>query len=123
MSSGNYPPGQEHNPKAPYNQVDKPDKEFDVTVSQTLSKNTSVTTQDYIEEDCLYGPEFDTSNVDWHEEYSNQHYTPLDLINELKMIFETYKNGGTLEPTKQKINCILKECANWVQDDLEIIRD
>ena len=47
MGSGYYPPGTENDPKAPYNQVDPPDKEIEVLVSITLSKTVKVRVNDY----------------------------------------------------------------------------
>ena len=50
--SGYYAPGTEFHPDAPWNQVDNPEKEFDVTCCQTLSKTVSVLTCDYIPGAC-----------------------------------------------------------------------
>ena len=47
MESGYYPPGAEFDPRAPYNQVDLPEKEIEVTISVTLSKTVKVTVDDY----------------------------------------------------------------------------
>ena len=38
MESGYYPPGAEFDSNAPWNQIDLPKKEIEVTVSVTLSK-------------------------------------------------------------------------------------
>ena len=45
--SGYYPPGAEHDPNAPWNQVDNPEREIEVTVSVTLSKTVKVRVSDY----------------------------------------------------------------------------
>ena len=37
--SGYYPPGAEHDPNAPWNQEELPEREIEVTVSVTLSKS------------------------------------------------------------------------------------
>lgn len=43
----NYPPGAANDPNAPYNQVENPEVEIDVTVSITLSKTVQVLVTDY----------------------------------------------------------------------------
>ena len=50
MESGYYPLGAEHDPNAPYNQVDPEPIEIEVTVSVTMSKTVKVKVNDYIDE-------------------------------------------------------------------------
>ena len=40
--SGYYPPGAEHDPNAPWNQEELPEREIEVTVSVTLSKTVKI---------------------------------------------------------------------------------
>lgn len=77
-----------------------PEKDFEVTCSQTLSRTAKVTTDNYIPgaEGCDYEPDGeggynafgwhdddDTSDTNWADEYKeNGHYTPLQLIQMLK---------------------------------------
>lgn len=130
-----YPAGAEHDPDAPYNQVEVPDHDFDVTVAQTLVKSTIVTTNKYIPEfdeetghvDC------DTYDTDWAEEYSNDdHYTPLELINEFKKYLEeewdVLKNAAEANDVetkmkKRKIAHLIEECEDWAEEDFEITED
>ena len=42
IESGYYPPGAEHDPNAPWNQVDPEPRKVEVTVSITLSKTVEV---------------------------------------------------------------------------------
>ena len=37
----NYPPGAANDPNAPYNQVDTPEKEFEITCCQVLSRTVT----------------------------------------------------------------------------------
>ena len=46
--SGYYPAGAEFDPRAPWNEVELPPKEVEVTVSITISKTTKVPVMDYI---------------------------------------------------------------------------
>ena len=97
--SGYYPPGAEHDPNAPWNQVDNPEKEIEVTVSVTLSKTIKVKVSDYDiidsgkDEDDNYFEEIDYSNCDLKEAVTNQELLPQD------------------------------KCPDWEIDDFEVILD
>ena len=124
----NYPPGAD-GPDAPWNQEDTPEKEFEVTISQTLSKNTTVCTADYCPGGCYQETEWDidgchtvacyepddTSDTDWKAAYNNEHYTPLGLIQEFKEMLE--KNTPISESRRKHL---IEECMNWIEDDLEV---
>lgn len=146
MSFGdNYPPGAANDPNAPYNEVEVPEKDFEVTCSQSLSKAVTVTTNDYIpgasgvdyEPDdeggccaCGWQDDDDLSNTNWRTAYEeNGHKTPLQLIGMLKEYLkkdlsnvdniakETNQNVAFL---KRKFEHLIEECEDWVEDDLEI---
>ena len=123
----NYPPGAD-NPQAPWNREETPEKDFEVTVYQSLRKNTTITTSDYIEEKCiepengLYEVVENTENTNWKEEYSeNEHYTPLQLINLFKRYLEG-ELGGTARISKfpSYLKHLVEECDNWVEEDFYI---
>ena len=128
--NSNYPPmSQSEWDNAPWNQNDPEEKEFKVTISQTLSKSTTVTTSDYIPGGYFPETEWDidgyhtitchepddTSDTDWRSAYNNEHYTPLGLIQEFKEMLE--KNTPIPE-TRRKY--LIDECMNWIEDDLEV---
>ena len=46
--SGYYPAGAEFDPRAPWNEVELPSKEVEITVSVTISKTMKVPVGDYI---------------------------------------------------------------------------
>ena len=46
--SGYYPAGAEFDPRAPWNEVELPPKDVEVTVSVTISKTMKVPVEDYI---------------------------------------------------------------------------
>ena len=140
----NYPPGAD-NEYAPWNEPTIPEKEFDVTCSQSLSKTVTVTTNNYIpgasgvdyEPDdeggyCAVGwhdPD-DTSDTDWEEEYSNEHYTPLELIELYKeTLKEQLKSWEGMDDTVsaktqiRKIEHLIEECDNWTEDETEYVED
>lgn len=98
---------------APWNMEDKQDKKFDCNVSQTLSKNTSVYTNDY-EYDC---GSLITDSVPWEDTYCEQHYTPLDLIQAFERLLEKLKEEGSVVWKDYYLE-FLKECNGWVEDEL-----
>lgn len=121
MFGGGYPPGAEHDPRAPYNQEEPPERDFDVTVCQSLSKQTTVTSQSYyIERDEECPDVIKTIDVNWEKEYSNQHFTPLELIEEFKKCLENETIIGMNHRYKQRL---IEECSNWVEDETEVIEE
>ena len=87
--NSNYPAmSQSQWDSAPFNEPDVPEKEFDVTISQTLSKSTSIYTQDYQPEyDEENGHVYaDTSQTDWKKAYNDAAMTPLDIIQSAEKI-------------------------------------
>ena len=145
IESGYYPPGAEFDPNAPYNEVDVPEKDFEITCCQVLSKTVNVCTNNYIPGGC--GVDFedgvacgwqdpdDTSNTSWSNEYKeNGHYTPLQLIGMLKMRVEKELKDLENAPidTKQpyakaaevrRLKHLIEECDNWCEDETEFIND
>ena len=122
IESGYYPPGAEHDPNAPYNQHENPEEEFEITVSQTLSKTVTVFTSNYnLEVDCDEGGCYrncDTSDTPWKEVYEEDHHTPLQLIGFLKRLLEG--NEPISDSLKKQL---IEECDNWCEDDCEIIEN
>jgi hypothetical protein len=130
--SGYYPSGAEHDPNAPWNQRDTEEREFSVTVSQTLSKNTKVYTNDYIPGEQFEEKEWDgdgycsvtyqepddTSETNWKEAYKIEHDTPLHLLSLFKRVLE---GDIRLEELKEnRKNYLIQECSNWIEDDFEV---
>jgi len=126
-----YPPGAYDDPNAPYNEIEVPERDFDVLISQTLSKNTEVLTNDYlyhewVEEDEMgkrLEKEWDTSDTNWEEAYINNHYTPLQLIELFKEHLEKALESTEDKSTKKRYQELIKECSDWVEDDIEVFED
>ena len=134
----NYPPGVESNPNAPWNQNDPKEKEFEVTISQTLSKSTTVTTSDYTPGG--YFPETerdidgyhtitcheldDTSDTNWKEAYKGEHLTPLQLIGEFKGFLTKYLPDPIIDVKRfQRFKYLINECEGWIEDEIEVIEE
>lgn len=132
-----YPPGAD-TPSAPWNQPEIPEKEFEVTISQTLSKTVTVFTDDYVpgasgvdyEPDdeggyCSVGyqdPD-DTSDTHWSEVYhDNDYHTPEQLIGLFKRYLEAELGGKQDIPKSPSyLKHLIEECSDWCEDDIEYI--
>ena len=126
----------DHSPNTPWNEPEIPEKEFDVTCSQTLSKSTTLWTNDYIpgasgvdyEPDgeggyCASGwhDDPDTSDTNWSDEYhDNDHYTPLQLIELFRKHLEVELNNSNIP--QNRVNTykhLIEECEGWTEDETE----
>lgn len=133
--SGYYPEGTEYSSDAPWNQKSLPEEKFEVTISQTLSKNTTVHTDDYIPGEVYPEVEYDdggcctvtckepndTSETDWKKAYNEEHRTPLYLIQLFKHLLEGSIDLGDIHISRRAY--LIKECSDWVEDDLEVCED
>lgn len=123
--NSNYPPmTQSQWDSAPFNEVEVPERQFDVCISQTLSKSTEVTTNDYVpvvdqDEDGCYSYS-DTSDTDWRKAYKNEHLTPLQLIGELKDFLTKHLPDPVVDIVEhKKWKRLIEECEGWIEDETE----
>lgn len=147
IESGYYPAGSEHDPDAPWNEVEVPEKDFDVTISQSLSRDITVTTNNYVpgasgvdyEPDgeggycsCGWQDSDDTSDTDWAEVYKeNGHLTPLQLIEKFHAILKVEQKNVERRQVKKfspirkmklgLIKHLIAECEGWTNDETEIV--
>lgn len=107
-------------------------KEFDVFVTQTLSKDSTIITRDYITrvntEYNQQGKAFhetydDTSNVNWIKEYKKNQHTPLEIINACRDICNFFLKSNIDHVGDINIKPLLKSCEGWVEDDFEVLKD
>ena len=114
--SGCYPPGAEHDPNAPWNQIDNPEREIEVTVSVTLSKTVKIKVSDYEitdfgkDEDGEYFKDIDYSNCDFKGAVKEQVVLPQDAW--------IYMNPRTNRQIKA-----YADISNWNVDDFEVIKE
>ena len=144
-----YPAGAYSDPSAPYNDYDVPEKEFEVTCSQTLSKTSIVVTDNYIpgaegcdtepDDEGGYHAEYwhdpdDTSDTNWAEEYKeNGLKTPLELIALLKEYLqkdlEKWKEEDKKDPHKwaatqvRKYEGLIEQCEGWIEDEVDFVQE
>lgn len=138
--NSNYPAmSQSQWDSAPFNEPIIPDKEFEVTCSQSLSKTVNVLTNNYVpgasgvdyesddEGGCYasgwHDPD-DTSDTNWADEYHlNEHYTPLQLIELFKQHLENELNRMAEVKNEKWIKHLIEECSDWTEDDTEYVED
>lgn len=136
--TGYYPTGAQNDPNAPYNEPITPKRNFNVTISQTLSKDVVVKTDQYkteydAEDNCSC---VNTEDTNWSEEYAKQHYTPLKLIKIFKEYLkiklkehmeldESRLNANVFawDRTKTRLEHLIQECEGWTEDEIEIFEN
>lgn len=106
----NYPIGAD-TPDAPWNQVENPEREVEVTISITLSKTVKIKVKDYEivdsgrDEDGEYFEDIDYSNCDLKSAVEEQVFLPQDAGD--LMVKNNIKEGRDLQ--------------NYIVDDFEVI--
>ena len=135
--SGYYPLGTEHNPNAPYNQVEPEEVEVNVAISQTLSRSAKILVTDYtanewenVEPDdegvffITREVEYDFSNSDLKGAYEEQEYTIPKLLDYLKTyLIADIANCNIDSCKKQKLQHILDCCEGWEVDETEVVKE
>lgn len=126
MSASNYPPGvSDSTIGTPWNEPTVPEREFDVTISQTLSRDTSICTDDYLPEfeeetGCTYA---NTEDTDWRRAYNNAAMTPLEIIEAADKIAKALIEQGKTRIGGVYLKDLVKECEGWVEDDIEVMEN
>lgn len=111
--SGYYPPGADTK-DAPWNQVDNPEREIEVTVSVTLSKTVKIKVSDYSitdsgkDEDGEYFEDIDYSKCDLKRAVEEQITLPQDAYKYVKGEFD---------------NDQYNDLKGWCVDDFEVIEE
>lgn len=135
MESGYYPPGAEHDPNAPYNQVDPPEREFKVTATFSVDKEVTVRTSDYEAEedwddDMGKCESIDTSDTNWIAAYQEQHESIEDLLCAFKELLDEHITTMIddmqchIEIDKARLKrfqYLKSECEGWVTHDFEVV--
>ena len=129
-----YPPGAD-TPDAPWNQVEYPEEEFNVTIVETLSKDVTIFTNNYnLEMDCDEGGCYrncDTSDTPWKDEYKKQGCTAIETIIAVKTYLEEVRLEQLIELSRcrsltteeQKelrvVKDLIEQCSDWKQEEIE----
>ena len=116
MDNYNYPMGADTK-DAPWNQVDNPEREIEVTVSVTLSKTVKIKVSDYEitdsgkDEDGEYFEDVDYSDCDLKGAVEEQIYLPQ----EAGQLIEDFAIGTV------KAKNIVEDLSNWNVDEMEVV--
>jgi hypothetical protein len=138
--SGYYPGGlTDFTPGCPWSEPEIPERDFEVTCSQSLSRTATVTTNNYIpcvDEGCDDGVGYhdelaDTSDTNWAEEYhDNDHYTPIQLLGlykeTLKEQLKSWEGMDEIPSAKaqiRRIEHLIEECEGWTEDETEYVEN
>lgn len=115
-SNSNYPiMTQSQWDNAPFNQEDLPEKQFEAFISCSLSKDITISSNDY-NPNGKYGNEELNNPVN---AYRENHYTILELLDilsdvaKMKLIDNKNHSKYYLDEWTQ----ILNDCSGWVVDD------
>lgn len=124
--SANVPMGAEYDSMTPWNEIENKEVERECVVTETISRTVTLSTTDYVAEEdwddelgkCISA---DTSETDWEEEYSNQEYTVLELIDKLKAyVEEDIKNTSPNTGKGRELQRLLSACSGWEQVESEV---
>lgn len=107
--SGYYPPGAEHDPNAPWNQVDNPEREIEVTASVTLSKTVKVRVSDY--------KITDSGKDEDGECFKDIDYSDCDLKGAVEEQIVLPQSAYMYVKNNPKVH---EDLSNWCVDDLEV---
>ena len=111
--NSNYPPmSQSEWDNAPWNQVDNPEREIEVTVSVTLSKTVKIKVSDY--------EITDSGRDDDGEYFEDVDYSNCDLKGAVEEQIVLPQSAHMYVKNNPKVH---EDLSNWCVDDFEVILD
>ena len=118
-----YPEGAYSDPSAPYNEVEYPERDFDMAVSVTLTRDATITTNQYnaYMDDEDGHTEYETDNIDWKDEYESQYWTIPQLLDKMCGLLEKWKPEKIERADKYLYERIMDESTGWEQEETEVI--
>lgn len=120
----NYPAGAEFDPRAPYNQPEPVEHEFDVSVEAILSMDCQVTipvypTVDYDEDGrSVY---YEASSSELKAGFKDGYYTPLELIKKLHDVMKVRAKRCKSKALKREAEYLVEQCELWLDADDECL--
>lgn len=126
MDNYNYPMGSDTS-SAPWNQVEYPEKEIEVTVSITLSKTLKINVDDYEveegrDEDGEYYSDINFDNCDLIKAVREQYTLPNELASFTTEMFNQDLNLKAVGMPRYLKNAII-DCEDWNVDEFEVIKE
>ena len=121
----NYPLGAD-NENAPWNEKENKVKEFMCEATVILTKRLNVATQNYIEEEPEY-PDFmgaiDTTDVDWEEEYANQHFEFTEMLTRMRSLLRKWQPSDLSFNEIRELEELLDDANNWELYEIQVQQD
>ena len=116
-----YAPGS-NTPDAPWNEVSYPERDFDVEVTETVSRKTYITSDNY---NLWYDDEdgsttVDTDPVEFAKCYEEQCWSIVELVDHMKAMLEKWRPAEVSKKDKEEYERILEEADGWEAVDMEI---
>lgn len=123
-----YPAGAYDDPNAPYNQSEPPAIERTCEVVETISRTVEISTTNYTYYppepwNGIYSAEYDTENVNWHEEYNEQYLSLVDLISNMRDLLSKLDNNVLSRHEQHLLKQVLKESEGWEAVDTDVTID
>lgn len=120
--SSNYPAGAEHDPNAPYNLEEYPEREFSVTISVTLTKTDKLNTDNYeVDDDPVEKyVSLNCTEDDWETRYKEQRNTLPMLLDELKRYAEAELKNTTDSSRRAELKDIIADCEGWEVEEVMV---
>ena len=115
--SGYYAPGTEFDPRAPWNQVDPPEREFDCEAIVNLSRTATVTTQSLYLDDEVGCWVFDKENADLRQDYRNCYASIPELMDELVKYIDGELQGDVSSDRRWELQRLKDSATGWQVDD------
>lgn len=115
---------------------DNSKREFEVTITEVLSKSVKVNTDDYIPEEDWDDDEGkiivpNTEDTDWNKAYKDKHETIESLLKEfvnlidirIQDVLNTEEIYTGTERYIKRLEYLKKECMNWYVEECEVVED
>lgn len=118
-----YPAGAYNDPNAPYNEVEYPEHDFDMAVSVTLTRDATITTNQYnayVDNEDGH-TEYETDSIEWKNEYESQYWTIPQLLDKMRTLLDKWKPEKMERADKHLYERIMDESTGWEQEEMEVI--
>ena len=117
-----YAPGSYYDDQAPWNDSSNPERDFDVEVTETVSRKTYITSDNY---NLWYDDEdgsttVDTDPVEFAKCYEEQCWSIVELVEHMRWLLEKWRPSDMYKKDKEEYERILEEADGWEAIDTEI---
>lgn len=108
---GNYPPGAAHDPRAPYNEVEPPERTFAVKVDVGISRTVDVVSTDYD----------DTELLQPQEDYENTYMPVRDIFTfAIECARRALDRCDYSLGSRWHLQNVIDSATGWQQDSIDV---